>query len=241
MLDVPPHVSAFARCTIALCCRQAMVAVTHQGQTSSMPSGNARSAFMSRRWRCGCCGTHVLEVCGLDLDLLERPIPRQCRARRFRQLAGLHEGIAPRHVADEAGPEICLPDGLRGEAMICPRCHDSGYLVRPNRARNAIVIEPCPECNSHRVIHCCEGDRAQPDPEMKQDADGGVTLRGNCRDARIRCMCDHDPAFFRNSPISFELPISEADAQDLFAYMNNRFKRWTGKELPTIARMVDAE
>ena len=62
-------------------------------------------------------------------------------------------------------------------------------------------------------------------------------LMRTVHDAHMRCMLDHSPSFMaRYSKI--KTPISDTEADELFALMNVRFKAWTGRELA--APPVDA-
>ena len=51
-----------------------------------------------------------------------------------------------------------------------------------------------------------------------------------CRDAYIRSMADHGPAFYRHLH-EVQTPIPAEDAEELRAFMSARFKEWTGKDL----------
>lgn len=44
--------------------------------------------------------------------------------------------------------------------MRCESCQGRGWIVR--RRDNYWVY--CPDCGGSGVTHCCEGDRAQPEP-----------------------------------------------------------------------------
>ena len=56
------------------------------------------------------------------------------------------------------------------ERMNCPTCFGIGELLvdkdgRPvSRLRDAAMMISCTECGGCGKIHCCEGDRAQPEP-----------------------------------------------------------------------------
>lgn len=53
--------------------------------------------------------------------------------------------------------------------MICPLCH--GRRIRPvviiTVSGELIATEemPCHECGGQGIVHCCEGDCVQPEPE----------------------------------------------------------------------------
>ena len=55
--------------------------------------------------------------------------------------------------------------------MNCPTCFGIGEVLidkdgRPvSRLRDATTMITCPECEGSGTVHCCEGDRAQPEPE----------------------------------------------------------------------------
>ncbi len=55
--------------------------------------------------------------------------------------------------------------------MNCPTCYGIGELLvdkdgRPvSRLRDAASMIACPECGGCGKIHCCEGERAQPEAE----------------------------------------------------------------------------
>lgn len=48
--------------------------------------------------------------------------------------------------------------------MICERCFGSGLV------RASIYVPPvlCPDCGGHGVVHCCDGDRATPEPRVEE-------------------------------------------------------------------------
>ena len=41
---------------------------------------------------------------------------------------------------------------------ICPDCEGSGYSLQVGN-----IAMPCNTCNQQGVIHCCEGNQAQPE------------------------------------------------------------------------------
>lgn len=47
--------------------------------------------------------------------------------------------------------------------MICPTCY--GHRLFYYQGRNV----PCPECEGHGVLHCCDGLQAQPGEGIVQD------------------------------------------------------------------------
>jgi DnaJ-class molecular chaperone len=48
--------------------------------------------------------------------------------------------------------------------MICPTCHGEHYLVLPYAQHGLVMaVVPCPDCGGHGRVHCCDGQRAQPD------------------------------------------------------------------------------
>jgi hypothetical protein len=55
--------------------------------------------------------------------------------------------------------------------MNCPTCFGIGELLIDNdgrpvsRLRDAVTMIACPECEGCGTIRCCEGERAQPEPE----------------------------------------------------------------------------
>ena len=55
--------------------------------------------------------------------------------------------------------------------MNCPTCFGIGEVLidkdgRPvRRLRDAANMIACPDCGGCGQVHCCEGDRAQPDAE----------------------------------------------------------------------------
>jgi hypothetical protein len=57
------------------------------------------------------------------------------------------------------------------ERMNCPTCFGIGEVLidkdgQPvSRLRDAATMITCPECGGCGKIHCCEGERAQPEPE----------------------------------------------------------------------------
>jgi DnaJ-class molecular chaperone len=56
--------------------------------------------------------------------------------------------------------------------MICPACQGKGFILpafarKKDGAPVGTASTPCPECNGSGVVHCCEGDQAQPEQPEK--------------------------------------------------------------------------
>jgi RecJ-like exonuclease len=49
-----------------------------------------------------------------------------------------------------------FPKAPGGKTMLCPICYGKGTLERAG---------PCPECGGLGLVHCCEGDAEQAEPE----------------------------------------------------------------------------
>lgn len=49
--------------------------------------------------------------------------------------------------------------------MICERCSGTGKKVLARIGRNE-HYEPCPDCYGFGIVHCCDGDREQPEPAV---------------------------------------------------------------------------
>jgi hypothetical protein len=54
----------------------------------------------------------------------------------------------------------------------CQACHGTGKLTgRIGEAEHVYPLLPCDVCGGCSWEHCCDGDRAQPEPQ-KADGDG---------------------------------------------------------------------
>jgi DnaJ-class molecular chaperone len=55
--------------------------------------------------------------------------------------------------------------------MNCSTCFGIGEVLVDERGevvsrlRDAAMMVPCPDCGGSGKIHCCEGDRAEPEPQ----------------------------------------------------------------------------
>lgn len=63
--------------------------------------------------------------------------------------------------------------------MNCPHCHGTGRDVgKVHRCVNGktesmdAIFGQCPHCHGQRIIHCCEGDRAEAMIAVGEMADG---------------------------------------------------------------------
>src|ERR1051326_2618922 len=67
--------------------------------------------------------------------------------------------------------------------MICRTCLHSplrGYIVASSRTVRGRVVDtmvPCLDCQGSAIAHCCDGDRAQPEPRMLGHVDLATTQR----------------------------------------------------------------
>lgn len=60
-------------------------------------------------------------------------------------------------------------------------------------------------------------------------------LMRTAHSAHISCMQDHDPAAIEHIAKT-ERPVPESEARELYDRMNARFKKWTGKDLASMAQ-----
>lgn len=57
--------------------------------------------------------------------------------------------------------------------MICPECHGTGKLTcRLNGASYVYPLLPCHACQGSKIAHCCDGERAQPEPDKREENNG---------------------------------------------------------------------
>jgi len=66
-------------------------------------------------------------------------------------------------------------------------------------------------------------------------------LMKTCHRAKIECMSWHAPAFWANGPSKFTHPIPAAEADELFAMLDERFQKWTGHSLAEHIKSSDQQ
>ena len=90
--------------------------------------------------------------------------------------------------------------------MRCERCGGFGRVLAslyPGAVRSSPYWAYCPECGGYGVVHCCEGEQAQPDHPSASATMSCTTICTTCR------TCQGIGYFWRELPPTYEWPDYE--------------------------------